>query len=179
VLRLVDALHPNVKSDLLDAPGAAASLGISVARIVTLNGTESVELKSFNACFRAALTGRKNGVVMLANGNKVEAKLSVKSEKTGAKTAFVEFNGNRFAFGNIDLLAAAKLTRVSALRRLFSEGHLSELEEAAWLSLVKREPLTDPKYAELLESLSKTPERVGKPSPSRRRLVQQPWCLLI
>jgi hypothetical protein len=98
---------------------------------------------------------------MLANGNKVEAKLSVKSEKTGAKTAFVEFNGNRFAFGNIDLLAAAKLTRVSALRRLFSAGHLSQREEAAWLNLVKKEPLTDPKYAELVESLSKTPERVG------------------
>jgi hypothetical protein len=162
VLRLVDALHPSVKSDFLNVQGAAASLGISVARIVTLNGTESVDLKSFNACLRAALAGRKNAEILLANGSKVEAKLSVKSTKTGGKTAIIEFNGGRFAFGNVDLLANAKSARVSALRRVFSEGHLSEREEAAWFSLLKKEPLADVKYAELMDCLHKTPERFAE-----------------
>jgi hypothetical protein len=124
VLRLVDCLHPNVKSDLLGAPGAPAALGIGVARILTLNGTETVDLKSFNACLRAALAGRKKAEILLANGSKVQAKLSVKSENGGAKNVFIEFNGGKFAFGNIDLLATAKPTRVNALRRMFSESAL-------------------------------------------------------
>jgi hypothetical protein len=167
VLRLVDGFHPTVKSDFLDTLGAASALGINVARIITLNGTEAVELTSFNACLRAALAGRKNAEVLLANGSKVNAKLSLKSMKTGAKTAIVEFNGGRFAFGDVDLIAKGKSTRVSALRRVFSEGHLTQREEASWFALVKKEPLSDAKYAELMDCLHKTPERfaasVAKP----------------
>jgi len=162
VLRLVDSLHPNVKSDLLDAPGAPSALGIGVARILTLNGTESVDLKSFNACLRAALAGRKKAEVLLANGSKVQAKLSIKSEKGGAKNAFIEFNGGKFAFGNVDLLATAKPTRVSALRRMFSEIALPEKEQTVWFNLIKKDPLSDANFAELMDTVRKTPERFAE-----------------
>jgi hypothetical protein len=159
VHRLIDGLHPAVKSDLLDAEGAIASLGIRVARVVTLNGTVSVELKSFNASLRAALVGRKKTKVLLADGKTAEAKLSLKSAKSGDKTAHIEVGGGRFAFGDIDVLSNVKAARVKALRRMFSQAHLSEREEANWLKLIEKAPLVDVKYAELMRSLQQTPER--------------------
>jgi hypothetical protein len=83
----------------------------------------------------------------------------VKSEKGGAKNAVIEFNGGKFAFGNIDLLATVKSTRVKALRRMFSESALPEKEQAAWPNLIKKESLSDASFAELMDTLSKTPER--------------------
>jgi hypothetical protein len=156
IIQLTDGLSKKIESELLESPGFAHSMGLSLTNLVTFDDSLAVTVDSFVKALKAALARKSSAPITLKDGVTQNAKLKlIKGISAG-----ISIGGKDLGVADVDLLAPTQLARSKAADRVFSAKPLTKSEETRWRTLCKK-GLTPSEFINLNDDLKNTPEHLA------------------
>lgn len=150
---IMDPMPASVRGEFITDEKFCAKFGLTPKFWFMLDADHAVETGSLHNALRAAISGRKTANLHLRGSRRIRAKLSQKADN-----ARIIIGKKGFGFSNSDLLSVDRKVRVKALERVIAKQALMPFEEDKWRSLLKKRPLKDREFVDLMTDFAATPE---------------------
>lgn len=156
IVGLTDGLSKKIENQLLESPGFAQSMALSLTNLVTFDDFLAVTLDSFVHALKAALAKKKNAPITLNDGVIQKAKLKL----VKGTSVVISIAGKDLGIADVDLLAGTRLARSNATNRVFLAKPLTKSKETRWNVLCKK-GLSPSEFIHLNDDLRNTPEHLA------------------